>query len=78
LVSKRAIIDLRYPFFEDGTTTIIRRALGQDNINELLKLSEEYRKVDREIAAAEDPVHYGVNRIPVNQEDNIFTSGSNG
>ncbi|KAI9151598.1 hypothetical protein HJFPF1_08805 [Paramyrothecium foliicola] len=52
LVSKRAIIDLEYPFIEEGTTIIILKALGQDNIDELLKLSEEYKKSELEILAA--------------------------
>jgi hypothetical protein len=52
LVSKRAIIDLEYPFLEEGTTIIILKALGQNNIDELLKLSEEYKKSELEVMAA--------------------------
>ena len=52
LVSKRAIIDLEYPFIEEGNTIIILKALGQNNIDELLKLSEEYKKSELEILAA--------------------------
>ncbi|PNY27275.1 Uncharacterized protein TCAP_02799 [Tolypocladium capitatum] len=44
LVSRRALIDLSYPFVEEGNTIIVQKALGQDNIDELLKLSEEYNK----------------------------------
>jgi hypothetical protein len=44
LVSKRALIDLGYPFFEEGNTLIVQKALGQDNIDELLKVSEDYKK----------------------------------
>ncbi|KAK2057068.1 hypothetical protein LY76DRAFT_517022 [Colletotrichum caudatum] len=52
LVSKRAIIDLGYPYIEEGNTIIILKALGQDNIDELLKLSEEYKQSELEVAAA--------------------------
>lgn len=62
LVSKRALIDLGYPYVEEvrtpvmrvrneimlilqqENTIIVQKALGQDNIDELLKLSEEYIK----------------------------------
>ncbi|KAF9880449.1 hypothetical protein CkaCkLH20_02403 [Colletotrichum karsti] len=52
LVSKRALIDLGYPYIEEGNTVIVLKALGQDNIDELLKLSEEYKQSELEIAAA--------------------------
>ncbi|KAK9441056.1 hypothetical protein VB005_05692 [Metarhizium brunneum] len=52
LVSKRALIDLGYPYVEEDNTIIVQKALGQDNIDELLKLSEEYIKVDQEVIAA--------------------------
>ncbi|KAK7424674.1 hypothetical protein QQX98_000250 [Neonectria punicea] len=55
LVSKRALIDLEYPFFEEGNTIIIQKALGQDNIDELLKVSEDYKKVEMEILASRAP-----------------------
>lgn len=55
LVSKRALIDLGYPFFEEGHTIIVQKALGQDNIDELLKVSEDYKKVEAEIAASREP-----------------------
>ncbi|KAM5382534.1 hypothetical protein ACJZ2D_002538 [Fusarium nematophilum] len=55
LVSKRALIDLGYPFFEEGNTIIVQKALGQDNIDELLKVSEDYKKVEAEIAASRKP-----------------------
>lgn len=44
LVSKRALIDLGYPFIEEGHTVVVLKALGQDNIDDLLKLSEDYKK----------------------------------
>ncbi|TVY37584.1 hypothetical protein LOCC1_G006042 [Lachnellula occidentalis] len=46
LVDKRAIIDLGYPFEEEGETIIIMKALGRENIDEVIKLSEDY-KVDK-------------------------------
>ncbi|KAG6062377.1 hypothetical protein E4U32_002491 [Claviceps aff. humidiphila group G2b] len=52
LVSKRALIDLGYPYVEEGTTIVVQKALGQDNIDELLKLSEEYIRADQEVANA--------------------------
>jgi hypothetical protein len=72
LVSKRALIDLSYPFEEEvsnfntillrvkynltntvqGNTIIVQKALGQENIDDLLKLSEDYKKAELEVAAA--------------------------
>ncbi|KAH8176919.1 sulfatase domain-containing protein [Sarocladium implicatum] len=52
LVSKRALIDLRYPYEEEGNTIIVQKALGQHNIDELLKLSEDYKQSDQEVADA--------------------------
>ncbi|KAL7621974.1 hypothetical protein AAE478_007475 [Parahypoxylon ruwenzoriense] len=52
LVSKRALIDLGYLFFEEGNVIIVQKALGQQNIDDLLKLSEEYKKAEKEIDAA--------------------------
>ncbi|KAF3357754.1 hypothetical protein VdG1_03091 [Verticillium dahliae VDG1] len=49
LVSKRALIELGYPFIEEGNTVIVLKALGQDNIDELLKLSEEFKKSELEL-----------------------------
>ncbi|TVY69001.1 hypothetical protein LSUE1_G005243, partial [Lachnellula suecica] len=43
LVDKRAIIDLGYPFEEEGETVIIQKALGRENIDEVIKLSEDYK-----------------------------------
>jgi hypothetical protein len=44
LVSQRALIDLGYPFVQEGNTIIVQKALGQDNIDDLLKLSEDYKQ----------------------------------
>ncbi|KFZ04306.1 hypothetical protein V502_10248, partial [Pseudogymnoascus sp. VKM F-4520 (FW-2644)] len=44
MVSKRAIIELGYPFEEEDTTIIIQKALGREHIDEVLQLSEKYRK----------------------------------
>ncbi|KAK5654688.1 hypothetical protein OQA88_7012 [Cercophora sp. LCS_1] len=52
LVSKRALIDLGYPYTEEGTTIIVQKALGQQNIDDLLKLSDEYKKSELELLAA--------------------------
>jgi len=52
LVSKRALIDLGYPFVEDGNVIIVQKALGQQNIDDLLKLSDDYKKSELEIIAA--------------------------
>ncbi|KAL3427741.1 hypothetical protein PVAG01_01250 [Phlyctema vagabunda] len=43
LVSKKAIIDLGYPFEVEGDTIIIQKALGRENIDEVIKLSEDYK-----------------------------------
>ncbi|KAI1387582.1 uncharacterized protein F4822DRAFT_407021 [Hypoxylon trugodes] len=52
LVHKGALIDLGYPFIEEGNVIIVQKALGQQNIDDLLKISEEYKKADQEIFAA--------------------------
>ncbi|KAI0839690.1 hypothetical protein F5Y06DRAFT_12681 [Hypoxylon sp. FL0890] len=52
LVSKMALIDLGYPFVEEGNVIVVQKALGQQNIDDLLKLSEDYKKSELEIAAA--------------------------
>lgn len=52
LVSKRALIELGYPFVEEGNTIIVQKALGQKNIDDLLKLSDDYKKSEFEIMAA--------------------------
>ncbi|KAI1208576.1 uncharacterized protein F4807DRAFT_461513 [Annulohypoxylon truncatum] len=52
LVSKEALIDLGYPFVQEGNVIIVQKALGQQNIDDLLKLSEDYKKSEQEIAAA--------------------------
>ncbi|KAK4133693.1 hypothetical protein BT67DRAFT_40954 [Trichocladium antarcticum] len=52
LVSKRALIDLGYPFVEEGTTIVVQKALGQQNIDDLLKLSDDYKKSELELHAA--------------------------
>lgn len=43
LVSKRAIIELGYPFDEEGQVIIIQRALGREHIDEVIQLSEKYK-----------------------------------
>ncbi|KAI3321152.1 hypothetical protein HD806DRAFT_215227 [Xylariaceae sp. AK1471] len=52
LVSLRAIMELQYPYIIEGNTIIIQRALGQQNIDDLLKLSEDYKKAEAEVALA--------------------------
>ncbi|KAI0425640.1 hypothetical protein F5Y09DRAFT_321311 [Xylaria sp. FL1042] len=52
LVSVRAIAELQYPYAIEGNTVIIQKALGQQNIDDLLRLSDDYKKADAELAAA--------------------------
>ncbi|KAI8945734.1 hypothetical protein F4801DRAFT_111883 [Xylaria longipes] len=52
LISIRAIVELQYPYVIEGNTVIIQKALGQQNIDDLLRLSEDYKKVDSELTAA--------------------------
>ncbi|KUI59101.1 hypothetical protein VP1G_06360 [Cytospora mali] len=52
LVSKRALIDLGYPFIEEGNTIVVLKALGQENIDDMLKLSEDYKKSELEVIDA--------------------------
>jgi hypothetical protein len=44
LVSKAALINLGYPFTEEGDTITVQVALGKENIDELLRLSKEYKR----------------------------------
>ncbi|KAK8150176.1 hypothetical protein G3M48_003677 [Beauveria asiatica] len=55
LVSTKVIIDLGYPYVEEGNTIIIQKALGQEHIDELLRLSEEYTKTEVEITVPAPP-----------------------
>ncbi|MCJ1478558.1 hypothetical protein MMC13_007239 [Lambiella insularis] len=41
LVNKRAVIELGYPFEEEGETLVILKALGKDHIDEVIKISRE-------------------------------------
>ncbi|KZF25391.1 hypothetical protein L228DRAFT_258823 [Xylona heveae TC161] len=43
LVSKRAILELGYPFEEEEETIVILKALGKEHIDEVIKVSEEMR-----------------------------------
>lgn len=52
LISIRAIVEFQYPYVIEGNTVIIQKALGQKNIDDLLKLSEEYKKADAELTAS--------------------------
>ncbi|OHF04314.1 hypothetical protein CORC01_00653 [Colletotrichum orchidophilum] len=47
IVSKRALIELEYPFAEDGDTIVVQLALGEDHITELLELSKRIRSSDQ-------------------------------
>ncbi|RFU36232.1 hypothetical protein B7463_g1, partial [Scytalidium lignicola] len=47
LVSKKAIIDLGYPFEEEGNTIIIQKALGREHIDEVIRLSEVYKSSEK-------------------------------
>ncbi|KAI0912676.1 hypothetical protein F4823DRAFT_163833 [Ustulina deusta] len=52
LISVRAIAELHYPYVIEGSTVIIQKALGQQNIDDLLRLSDDFKKADAELAAA--------------------------
>ncbi|PFH58753.1 hypothetical protein XA68_13273 [Ophiocordyceps unilateralis] len=52
LVSQRALHDLGYRYVQENNTVIVQQALGQENIDELLKLSEGYNKADQEVTLA--------------------------
>ncbi|KAH7040862.1 uncharacterized protein B0I36DRAFT_311657 [Microdochium trichocladiopsis] len=69
LVSKRAIIDLGYPYTEEGGTIIVQKALGQQNIDDLLKLSEDYKKSEHEVIAARSVAGHVVEE----RKEEIFT-----
>ncbi|KAH7323635.1 hypothetical protein BKA65DRAFT_72130 [Rhexocercosporidium sp. MPI-PUGE-AT-0058] len=52
LVHKRAIIELGYPFEEEGDVIIIQKALGRENIDEVIKLSEDFRSSETVMSGA--------------------------
>lgn len=54
LVSKRALVDLGYPFVEEGAAVVLLVALDERLIDEVLNLSEEYRKSDQEFFGGRD------------------------
>ncbi|OTA54642.1 hypothetical protein K449DRAFT_469323 [Hypoxylon sp. EC38] len=56
LVSLRAVIDLGYPFVVEGDMVVLQRALNGPLIDELLKLSEHYKRA--EANAAEPTVRF--------------------
>ncbi|KAH0441978.1 hypothetical protein CcaCcLH18_01838 [Colletotrichum camelliae] len=65
LVSKRALIDLSYPYITEGNTVIVLKALGQKNIDELLRLSEEYQRYEYVFDGRDDVTDAaGTNRKP--------------
>jgi outer membrane biosynthesis protein TonB len=43
LVKKQAIIDMGYPFEEEDDFIIVKRALEKDHIDEIIKISENYK-----------------------------------
>jgi len=47
LVSIKAIIDLGYPYEQEGDVVIIQKALGRENIDEVIKLSEDYKSHEK-------------------------------
>ncbi|KAL1895424.1 hypothetical protein Sste5346_005230 [Sporothrix stenoceras] len=49
LVSEQVLIDLGYPFIKEGNTLVLQVALGQDNIDDVLKLSRDYKKNETDI-----------------------------
>jgi len=46
-VSLKAIHDLGYPYEEEGDVIIIQKALGRENIDEVIKLSEDYKNMEK-------------------------------
>ncbi|KEZ42205.1 hypothetical protein SAPIO_CDS6280 [Scedosporium apiospermum] len=52
LLSKRALYDLRYPFIDEGKTIVILKALSQEQIDQVLRVSDEYKKAELEVSSA--------------------------
>ncbi|KAI0838310.1 hypothetical protein F5Y06DRAFT_303980 [Hypoxylon sp. FL0890] len=50
LVSLRAVIDLGYPYLIEGDTVVLQRALNGPLIDELLKISEYYKRAEARTA----------------------------
>ncbi|KAF2002281.1 hypothetical protein P154DRAFT_145045 [Amniculicola lignicola CBS 123094] len=54
LVKKQAVIELGYPFEEEDDFIIIKRALEKDHIDEIIKVSENYKEVEKTTYVYED------------------------
>ncbi|KAI0861776.1 hypothetical protein F4860DRAFT_513568 [Xylaria cubensis] len=48
LISIRAIVELQYPYVIEEDTVIVQKLLGQHNVDNLLRLSEDYKRIDAE------------------------------
>ncbi|KAF2733312.1 hypothetical protein EJ04DRAFT_544215 [Polyplosphaeria fusca] len=54
LVKKQAVIELGYPYEEEEDFIIVKRALEKDHIDEIIKISENYKEVERTTYVYED------------------------
>jgi len=65
---------LGYPFVEEGNVIIVQKALGQQNIDDLLKLSDEYKKS----AHPRTPTHHHITKTPAGELEIIAARSSAG
>ncbi|KFX93014.1 hypothetical protein V490_05038 [Pseudogymnoascus sp. VKM F-3557] len=77
IVNKRAINELGYPFEEEDTTIIIQRALSRKHIDEVIQLSEKYKKETSTSPYPTRSTHppetnYGVNKASLGDDDVVL------
>ncbi|OAA59907.1 hypothetical protein SPI_06105 [Niveomyces insectorum RCEF 264] len=72
LVSERALIDLGYPFTKEGKTIVVQVALGQDNIDEVLKLSRDYKKDETEIIESKTKIRVPGGEVVEERREEVF------
>ncbi|KAH0551717.1 hypothetical protein GP486_007065 [Trichoglossum hirsutum] len=71
LVSRRAVVELGYPYEEESDTIVILRALGRREIDELIELSEDIRRTRPQPAYTTDErtrVMRAIEGAPVRKE----------
>ncbi|POS86207.1 hypothetical protein EPUL_001672 [Erysiphe pulchra] len=70
LVHKHAIVDLGYPFEEEGNLIIILKALGRKNLDELIKLSERYKADEKVKIEATSKEHTNIYTVAYPSQQN--------
>ncbi|MCJ1387342.1 hypothetical protein MMC18_000185 [Xylographa bjoerkii] len=71
LINKRAVIELGYPFEEEGETLIILKALGKEHIDEVIKISREMNANGGETKVQESRKTYMIEAPSPPEEEEI-------